>query len=132
MEKTYKVQTRDDFERCDDCVHSGDSLEVCKKRMCAHAIPENAIKECYEPKVPQKKDGWISIKEDLPKEDGDYIVTMIQELFDGTKKKLVRLDHYSTKYKEFGLDGETVIMCGNTGKVRVLAWLPFPNPYEGE
>lgn len=39
---------REDFESCDDCIHSGDGLEFCCLRLCVHAIAE--LKECYEPK----------------------------------------------------------------------------------
>lgn len=34
---TYSVK-RTDFESCDDCVYSGDSVEICKNRLCYHAI----------------------------------------------------------------------------------------------
>jgi hypothetical protein len=44
---TYSVK-RTDFESCDDCVHSGDSLEICKMRLCYHAI--NELRDCYERK----------------------------------------------------------------------------------
>jgi hypothetical protein len=44
---TYSVK-RTDFESCDDCVHSGDSLEICKNRLCYHAIDK--LRDCYEPK----------------------------------------------------------------------------------
>lgn len=44
---TYTVK-RTDFESCDDCIHSGDSVEICKNRLCYHAIA--SIHDCYEPK----------------------------------------------------------------------------------
>jgi hypothetical protein len=44
---TYTVK-RTDFESCDDCVHSGDSVEICKNRLCYHAIDK--LRDCYEPK----------------------------------------------------------------------------------
>lgn len=34
-----------DFTGCDRCVHSEDSEEVCKARLCVHAIHE--LKDCY-------------------------------------------------------------------------------------
>jgi hypothetical protein len=49
---TYTVK-RTDFESCDDCVHSGDSVEICKNRLCYHAIDK--LRDCYEPKG--KKNG---------------------------------------------------------------------------
>jgi hypothetical protein len=49
---TYSVK-RTDFESCDDCVHSGDSVEICKMRLCYHAIA--CIHDCYERK--EEKNG---------------------------------------------------------------------------
>ena len=42
------VKTNEDFKTCNDCIHSDDSVEVCKLRECVHAI---VVKECYEPKM---------------------------------------------------------------------------------
>lgn len=47
VEVTYSVN-RTDFESCDDCVHYGDSLEMCKMRLCYHAIDK--LRDCYERK----------------------------------------------------------------------------------
>lgn len=47
VEVTYSVN-RTDFESCDDCIHSGDTLEICKMRLCYHAIDN--LRDCYEPK----------------------------------------------------------------------------------
>lgn len=44
---TYYVK-RTDFESCDDCIHSGDSVEICKNRLCYHAIA--SLHDYYEPK----------------------------------------------------------------------------------
>lgn len=41
------VKTNEDFESCNDCIHSDDSVEICKLRECVHAVE---VKECYEPK----------------------------------------------------------------------------------
>lgn len=48
MVKVTYSMNRTDFESCDDCVHSGDSVEMCKMRLCYHAI--SALHDCYEPK----------------------------------------------------------------------------------
>ncbi len=52
VEVTYSVN-RTDFESCDDCVYSGDSIEICKMRLCYHAI--NELRDCYERK--EEKNG---------------------------------------------------------------------------
>jgi len=49
MEKTIIVETNDDFESCDDCVHSGDA------EGCIHAILDDDTKECYQPKLSTKR-----------------------------------------------------------------------------
>lgn len=48
---TYSVK-RTDFESCDDCIHYGDSVEICKNRLCYHAIDK--LRDCYEPKGEKK------------------------------------------------------------------------------
>ena len=46
------------YEHCDDCIHEADSIDICILRQCKHAIAE--LKECYEPKQPDRKQGnWI-------------------------------------------------------------------------
>ena len=42
------VKTNENFKTCNDCIHSDDSVEICKLRECVHAI---VVKECYEPKM---------------------------------------------------------------------------------
>lgn len=51
VEVTYTVN-RTEFESCDDCVHSEDSLEMCKLRLCYHAIDK--LRDYYEPKGEKK------------------------------------------------------------------------------
>jgi len=48
------VKTNEDYESCNDCIHSDDSVEICKLRECVHAVE---VKECYEPKTGH----WILI-----------------------------------------------------------------------
>lgn len=50
MEKTIVVETDDNFESCDDCINCDDTMEICKKRGCIHAIDTGDIRECYKPK----------------------------------------------------------------------------------
>lgn len=50
MIRTIEIETNDDFKSCDNCIHSNDTEEICKMRGCIHAITENDIKECYQPK----------------------------------------------------------------------------------
>lgn len=59
MIRTIKVETNDDFESCDNCVHSDDSAVLCKMRGCIYAIPRGYIKDCYKPKESEEKDDCI-------------------------------------------------------------------------
>lgn len=38
----------ENFESCNDCVHSDDTEEICRLRRCVHAF--YALRECYRPK----------------------------------------------------------------------------------
>lgn len=49
-----------EFEKCGDCIHSGDSEAMCILRQCVHAVK---TKECFEPKkVDREKGKWIPYK----------------------------------------------------------------------
>lgn len=50
MKREIIVETDDDFEGCDECIHEDDTEEICKLRGCIHAFIKNDIKECYAPK----------------------------------------------------------------------------------
>lgn len=50
MKREIIVETDDDFEECDNCIHSDSTREICKMRGCAHAILDSDIKECYQTK----------------------------------------------------------------------------------
>ncbi len=55
MERKIVVETNDDFESCDDCIHSDDTEVICKMRGCIHAIMDYDITECYQPKEREEK-----------------------------------------------------------------------------
>ena len=46
----------EDFESCSDCIHAGDSEEICILRKCIHVI--KYLYDCYE-KAEQKTGKWI-------------------------------------------------------------------------
>lgn len=56
MTREITVETDDDFESCDNCIHSDDTTEICKMRGCAHAILDSDIKECYQQKKSEEAD----------------------------------------------------------------------------
>ena len=72
--------------------------------------------------LPPAQPGWIPCRTALPKEDGQYIVTVKYEHVDG----------YEDIYSEHGewVDGHWDAGYGHCGRVeKVLAWQPLPTPY---
>jgi hypothetical protein len=55
MEREIVVEIDDNFESCDDCIHSDDAEVICKMRGCIHAIMDYDITECYIPKESEAK-----------------------------------------------------------------------------
>lgn len=49
-----------EYKKCGDCIHSGDSEAMCILRQCVHAVK---TKECFEPKKADREKGkWIHYK----------------------------------------------------------------------
>lgn len=40
------------FENCTKCIHDEDTSEMCRLRLCVHAISE--LRECYKPRREEK------------------------------------------------------------------------------
>lgn len=76
--------------------------------------------------------GWISVKDRLPDEDVNVLVTLIDHRrrkvnakYNGEKKYSIRIDKLIKKY------GEPFFWAkGNTPSV--IAWMPLPEPYNEE
>ena len=105
------VKTNEDFKSCIDCIHSDDSVEICKLRECVHAVE---VKECYEPKMklngtPLKTGHWIPVSERLPEEGQRILVSQTTEY------------GYRIEITEQGRFG---FLLGI-----VDAWMPLPKPY---
>ena len=66
---------------------------------------------------------WIPCSEQLPEENGQYLITV----------KYVHVDGYDDIYAEHGewTDGKWDMFCfGHCGKVEnIIAWMPLPEPY---
>ena len=69
---------------------------------------------------------WISVKERLPDESGQYLITV----------KYKHVDGYDDIYAEHGewADGKWDMFCfGHCGEVEdIIAWMPLPEPMKGE
>lgn len=50
MERELKIKVNSKYEGCENCIHSNDTEEICKMRGCIHAIVDDDIKDCYQPK----------------------------------------------------------------------------------
>ena len=88
------------------------------RAMCGECDAWNQYKNYPQP-------GWIPCSRELPKKDGQYIVTVKYEHVDG----------YEDIYSEHGewVDGHWDAGFGHCGRVeKVLAWQPLPKPWEGE
>lgn len=42
------------FEHCTKCIHEEDTVEMCRLRLCVHAISE--LRECYKPRGEEQHD----------------------------------------------------------------------------
>ena len=85
------------------------------RAMCGECDAWNQYKNYPQP-------GWIPCSRELPKKDGQYIVTVKYEHVDG----------YEDIYSEHGewVDGHWDAGYGHCGRVeKVLAWQPLPKPY---
>lgn len=86
---------------------------------------------------------WISVKKELPKEDGSYLCTVIAPFISGGKGKTIRLvaefeygrlaprvscEEYAFNGYGFGERWSD----GIDNLVNVVAWAELPSPYEGE
>lgn len=73
--------------------------------------------------LPSAQPGWIPCKTALPKEDGQYIVTIKYEHVDGYEDIYSEhIEWVDGHWDEFGH-----YHCGRVEKV--LAWQPLPEPY---
>ena len=57
-----QIEPDEPFEKCSSCIHDDDGVDICVLRQCKHAIGE--LKECYEPKQPDRRRGkWVLQKD---------------------------------------------------------------------
>ena len=82
-------------------------------------------KKAYERGKAEAQQRWIPCSERLPEENGQYLITV----------KYVHVDGYDDIYAEHGewTDGKWDMFCfGHCGKVEnIIAWMPLPEPYQG-
>lgn len=90
---------------------------------CGVRLARNIIEDLPSAQPEQR---WIPCSERLPKEDGQYLITV--------KYKHVN-DSYEDVYAEHGewFNGGWDAFCfGHSGEVEgILAWQPLPEPYRG-
>lgn len=67
----------------------------------------------------KKIDNWIPCNENLPKEDGEYLVTFTNPSLNN--ERLTGVMYYFSKSKDWTAFSETV-----------FAWMPKPEPWKGE
>ena len=107
----------EEFEWCHTC------REYDQEKHCCHRWTKVIRKTVDDMKAAQP--GWIPCKTALPKESGQYLITV----------KYVHVDGYEDIYAEHGeWDGKKwdMFCFGYCGEVEaILAWMPLPAPWEG-
>lgn len=74
--------------------------------------------------LPPAQPGWIPCETELPKENGQYIITVKYEHVDGYEDIYSEHGEWVDGHWDFGLG---YYHCGRVEKV--LAWMPLPKPY---
>ena len=89
---------------------------------CTHGYIVDVLEE-----LPSAQPEWIPCSERLPEhpENDDYYLVTIQcEHYDGW-------DDYVTGFAEWTKNGWDELSC-YIGQIKVIAWMPLPEPYGGE
>lgn len=74
---------------------------------------------------------WINVKDRLPKEEKNYIVTVLEYVHDDfecgsvRKKSVYACAWYDSKFNKWHIED---VECNNL--FEVIAWMPYPEPYE--
>lgn len=85
-----------------------------------------------------RESNWISCKERLPEEDGDYLVTFEEGYAEDYGLDLVGIAPYEVDCEGFGIwqeefDPHTLGSLGSEWvDINVIAWQPLPEPYKEE
>lgn len=86
----------------------------------------------------RKKDDWTPCSKKLPTEDGDYLVTLEKGYAEDNDLELIIIMNFEVDCESFGywyerFDQHTLGSLGaDWMKVPVTAWMPLPEPWEGE
>lgn len=85
-----------------------------------------------------RESNWISCKERLPEEDGDYLVTFEEGYAEDYGLDLVGIAPHEVDCEGFGIwqeefDPHTLGSLGSEWvDINVIAWQPLPEPYKEE
>lgn len=75
--------------------------------------------------LPSAEPQWIQVSERLPKESGIYLVTVKTDGVEYFESEFPNGFVYVSTY-------DAVIMNWGYGGKNVIAWMPLPEPYEGD
>ena len=84
------------------------------------------------------QDDWTSCSKELPKEDGDYLVTLEEGYAEDLGLELIIIMNFEADCESFGywyerFDPYTLGSLGDDWmEVPVTAWKPLPEPYRGD
>ena len=115
-------------EWCTDCKEYDSERHCCPR---FNRVIREALKEV-------KKDDWVPCSERLPERDGEYLVTYEKGYAGDYGFDLVGIAPFEVDCEGFGIWQENFDLhtLGSLGSdwvdIPVIAWMPLPEPWEGE
>nr|DAI27713.1 MAG TPA: Protein of unknown function (DUF551) [Caudoviricetes sp.] len=112
-------------------------VEIIRKHMNGGQCGECSRRKWYQKGYEDGKknnDGWIPVEEQLPKEYGEYLVTIVPSAGYLWAKRIIA--NFSDL---MGIVKKPIFYTGEVGKIdfeditgMVIAWNPLPEPYQPE
>ena len=87
-------------------------------------MPNCPLREVVNSNI-ESTQNWIPCSKRLPETIGEYLITVLSN---PSKNHVVSTGYFHERIKEFG----TFRMDGTWEKWDVIAWMPLPEPWEGE
>ena len=95
---------------------SADTFEITKEALIEAIDNAETVWDVVE-NIINRPQGWIPCSERLPKEEGIYLVTATNCIFD-TEEIVVGTCYFNIEY-------------GFSNNRKILAWMPLPEPWKG-
>ena len=135
MIERYKENPR--LKIVDICYGLNQAKRIIRKHMNGGQCGECSRRKWYQKGYEDGKkdrDGWIPVEEQLPKEYGEYLVTIVPSAGYLWAKRIIA--NFSDL---MGIVKKPIFYTGEVGKIdfeditgMVIAWNPLPEPYQPE